>query len=303
MTSRRVDGGKAAVSKHFQLSPSRHANCSSWLSVARCCVCLQVSQPSLPPVTLPGHAGEVTAVAWCPGDHCQLVTAADDATLRVWSMDRSNARYQQTYDHCNYLFADEGQQQQCLWDRLGFDRPKAPPQETGSEQQQQQQQRRQLEQSGEEAAVAGKLPAAELPGGSTGTHPAAAAGVGGKASFCSPPVTPQLPFWRSAAAADAGATPGAVAAAAAPAAGPPVAGASSEACQTPAVQKKSTVSGKLVASWQRVCSQTAIAHRKQLCAAAQRTNTCAPFRPCRHPLACHPCCNPAALSASVVAAA
>ncbi|WIA08986.1 hypothetical protein OEZ85_008400 [Tetradesmus obliquus] len=95
-----------------------------------------VSQPSLPPVTLPGHAGEVTAVAWCPGDACQLATAADDATLRVWSMDRSNARYQATFDHCNYLFAEEGRQQQGLWDRLGFERPKAPAQQTREQQRQ-----------------------------------------------------------------------------------------------------------------------------------------------------------------------
>jgi hypothetical protein len=172
-------------------------------------------------------------------------------------MDRSNARYQQSYDHCNYLFAGEGQQQQGLWERLGFERPKAPAQESSSHQQQPQRSR-------EAAAIAGKLPAAaaaaEADGGSTATHAAAAAaggvGGGGNASICSPPVTPQLPFWRSAGAAEAAATPGAVAAARAAnastaAAASPAAGVSSEACQTPAVQKKNTVSGYLAACrWQ-----------------------------------------------------
>lgn len=40
------------------------------------------------PLTLAGHEGEVTAVAWCSTDAGQLATAADDATVRVWSVRR-----------------------------------------------------------------------------------------------------------------------------------------------------------------------------------------------------------------------
>ncbi|KAI8476372.1 MAG: WD40-repeat-containing domain protein [Monoraphidium minutum] len=44
------------------------------------------SDPSAPPVRLYGHNGEVTSVAWCPSDPCQLATASDDATVRVWTL-------------------------------------------------------------------------------------------------------------------------------------------------------------------------------------------------------------------------
>ncbi|KAK2078655.1 hypothetical protein QBZ16_003495 [Prototheca wickerhamii] len=36
------------------------------------------------PARLAGHEGEVTAVAWCPSDPDCLVSAGDDAALRVW---------------------------------------------------------------------------------------------------------------------------------------------------------------------------------------------------------------------------
>lgn len=35
------------------------------------------------PYVLPGHEGEVTAVAWCPTDFDQIATTADDATIKV----------------------------------------------------------------------------------------------------------------------------------------------------------------------------------------------------------------------------
>lgn len=38
----------------------------------------------LPQYHLAGHEGEVTAVAWCPSDSDCLVSAGDDAALRVW---------------------------------------------------------------------------------------------------------------------------------------------------------------------------------------------------------------------------
>ncbi len=42
--------------------------------------------PAAPPALLFGHNGEVTSVAWCPADPCQLATASDDATVRVWTL-------------------------------------------------------------------------------------------------------------------------------------------------------------------------------------------------------------------------
>lgn len=36
------------------------------------------------PYVLHGHEKEVTAAAWCPADDCELATAADDYTIKVW---------------------------------------------------------------------------------------------------------------------------------------------------------------------------------------------------------------------------
>ncbi|KAL4550117.1 hypothetical protein Ndes2526B_g08287 [Nannochloris sp. 'desiccata'] len=43
------------------------------------------------PYTLRGHDSEVTAVAWCPTDFCQLATTADDYTIKVWNIHRQQA--------------------------------------------------------------------------------------------------------------------------------------------------------------------------------------------------------------------
>ncbi|GBF96291.1 hypothetical protein Rsub_09086 [Raphidocelis subcapitata] len=45
-----------------------------------------VARPSAPPLKLYGHNAEVTSVAWCPADACQIATASDDATVRVWTL-------------------------------------------------------------------------------------------------------------------------------------------------------------------------------------------------------------------------
>ena len=50
---------------------------------------LQVAKPHRAPQVLQGNAGEVTGVAWCPTDATQLVTCHDNATVNVWSLDRS----------------------------------------------------------------------------------------------------------------------------------------------------------------------------------------------------------------------
>lgn len=38
---------------------------------------------------LRGNAGEVTGVAWCSTDPTQIVTCHDNATVSVWTLDRS----------------------------------------------------------------------------------------------------------------------------------------------------------------------------------------------------------------------
>ena len=50
---------------------------------------LQVAKPHRAPQVLQGNAGEVTGVAWCPTDATQLVTCHDNATVNVWTLDRS----------------------------------------------------------------------------------------------------------------------------------------------------------------------------------------------------------------------
>lgn len=50
---------------------------------------LQVARPQKPPQVLQGNAGEVTGVAWCSTDPTQIVTCHDNATVSVWTLDRS----------------------------------------------------------------------------------------------------------------------------------------------------------------------------------------------------------------------
>lgn len=50
---------------------------------------LQVAKPQKPPQVLQGNAGEVTGVAWCSTDPTQIVTCHDNATVNVWTLDRS----------------------------------------------------------------------------------------------------------------------------------------------------------------------------------------------------------------------
>jgi len=52
----------------------------------------QVDRPQDGPYKLDGHDGEVSSVAWCPSDFCQLASCGDDATVRLWSV---NSRAQQ----------------------------------------------------------------------------------------------------------------------------------------------------------------------------------------------------------------
>ena len=50
---------------------------------------LQVARPQKAPQVLQGNAGEVTGVAWCSTDPTQIVTCHDNATVNVWTLDRS----------------------------------------------------------------------------------------------------------------------------------------------------------------------------------------------------------------------
>ena len=43
------------------------------------------------PYVLRGHSREVTTGAWCPTDFCQLATAADDCTVKIWNVQRAQA--------------------------------------------------------------------------------------------------------------------------------------------------------------------------------------------------------------------
>jgi hypothetical protein len=161
---------------------------------------VQVDDPSVPPVSLPGHTGEVTAVAWCPSDYCQIATAADDATLRVWSLDRASARYERSFAQFNHCFSDS--QLATLLSRT----PGLGAAASGGA--------AAVSTHGEAAAAA----AAELAAATAamGVADAAAAAAGGgpaglpakeqqqhvQRSICSP-VTPQMPFWRNAQGAEA----------------------------------------------------------------------------------------------------
>lgn len=49
---------------------------------------LQVRAPHMRPHVLEGHDREVTAVAWCPSDPHRIATCGDDATVKLWSLQR-----------------------------------------------------------------------------------------------------------------------------------------------------------------------------------------------------------------------
>ncbi len=44
--------------------------------------------PQAKPYVLRGHGREVTAVAWCPTDSHSVATCGDDATVKLWSVQR-----------------------------------------------------------------------------------------------------------------------------------------------------------------------------------------------------------------------
>ena len=68
---------------------------------------LQVAKPQKPPQVLQGNAGEVTGVAWCSTDPTQIVTCHDNATVNVWTLDRSRdaAAKDLVRSECSSLFA------------------------------------------------------------------------------------------------------------------------------------------------------------------------------------------------------
>lgn len=49
---------------------------------------MQVDKPYAKPYVLRGHDREVTAVAWCPTDPHSIATCGDDATIKLWSVQR-----------------------------------------------------------------------------------------------------------------------------------------------------------------------------------------------------------------------
>ena len=49
---------------------------------------MQVDDPEAGPYELAGHEGEVTCVDWCRQDMAHLASVADDATVRVWQINR-----------------------------------------------------------------------------------------------------------------------------------------------------------------------------------------------------------------------
>lgn len=49
---------------------------------------MQVDSPNAAPLVLEGHHGEVSGVAWCASDACQVATCGDDATVKVWKVNR-----------------------------------------------------------------------------------------------------------------------------------------------------------------------------------------------------------------------
>lgn len=53
---------------------------------------MQVDKPWAPPLVLEGHSGEVSGVAWCQADACQVATCGDDAVVKVWKVNRDAPR-------------------------------------------------------------------------------------------------------------------------------------------------------------------------------------------------------------------
>lgn len=49
---------------------------------------MQVDKPYAKPYVLRGHDREVTAVAWCPTDAHSIATCGDDATVKLWNVQR-----------------------------------------------------------------------------------------------------------------------------------------------------------------------------------------------------------------------
>ena len=49
---------------------------------------VQVGAPYMRPLVLAGHDREVTAVAWCPSDPHRIATCGDDATVKLWNLQR-----------------------------------------------------------------------------------------------------------------------------------------------------------------------------------------------------------------------
>lgn len=49
---------------------------------------MQVAHPEEPPLVLDGFGGEVTGVAWCRADMGEIATCSDDASVRLWKLDR-----------------------------------------------------------------------------------------------------------------------------------------------------------------------------------------------------------------------
>lgn len=59
---------------------------------------MQVDKPYAKPYVLRGHDREVTAVAWCPTDPHSIATCGDDATIKLWSVQRPWPPAPPTYD-------------------------------------------------------------------------------------------------------------------------------------------------------------------------------------------------------------
>jgi len=56
------------------------------------------TKKAAPLVTLQGHAGEVSAVAWCRRAIGKVASCSDDTTIRVWDLDQEMQRRDQTQD-------------------------------------------------------------------------------------------------------------------------------------------------------------------------------------------------------------
>ncbi|EPS61392.1 hypothetical protein M569_13405, partial [Genlisea aurea] len=56
----------------------------------------EVNKPHLPAVSLKGHAGEVTAVDWCPSEIGKVATCSDDYTVCLWNVEKKSWCYSST---------------------------------------------------------------------------------------------------------------------------------------------------------------------------------------------------------------